>query len=95
MWILSIVIGLSADALIKAGVISVGASRKICQSIGHYGPAVGLIMLAFSGCDAVLAMIALCISVGLNGGTYAGYIVRPGLKLQKTLCRFIKCCLFM
>ena len=75
MWLLSMPIGLLADKLIKGGTMSAKNVRRICNSIGHFGPAIGLIGLAFTGCDKTLAIVWLCISVGLNGAVYSGFQV--------------------
>ncbi len=49
--------------------------RKIFQSIGHYGPALGCVWLAFVGCNQTVSVIALCVAVGLNGAVFSGYQV--------------------
>ncbi len=74
-WILSYVFGYCSDYLLRSGKVSVGTSRKIFNSIAHYGPALGLVWLAWVGCDRTQAILALCISVGLNAGVYTGYQV--------------------
>jgi len=74
-WIFAIVTGYISDKLIKKGIVSVGVSRKLFNTIGHFGPAAGLVWLAFVGCDRVLAVVALCFAVGLNGAIYSGWQV--------------------
>ena len=35
----------------------------------------GCVILAFAGCNRVMALSALCIAIGLNAAGYAGYLV--------------------
>jgi hypothetical protein len=39
------------------------------------GPAIGLVLLAFAGCDHTMPVIFLCIACGTNGALYSGYQV--------------------
>ncbi|MPC20075.1 Sialin [Portunus trituberculatus] len=41
---------------------------------GIYGPMVGLVAMCFVDCDKTLAIVVLCIAVGLNGAIYSGYM---------------------
>lgn len=75
MWIFSFVVGVVSDKLISSGKITVTQARKICQGIGQYGPAAGLLWLAFVGCNSTMAIVALCFGVGLNGAVYSGFQV--------------------
>lgn len=34
----------------------------------------GLVVVAYAGCNQVLAIVFLCAAVGLNGATYSGYM---------------------
>ncbi len=43
------------------------------------GPALGLAWLSCIGCDHVSAVAALCLAMGLNAGTYAGFQVGNGM----------------
>ena len=67
--------GFLADWLIKNEKLSVKNTRRIFNSIGCYGPAIGLIGLSFAGCDKTQAIIWLCISTCFNGAVYSGYQV--------------------
>ena len=49
-------------------------SVKTCKFAGMYGPMLGLIAMCFVDCDAVLAMVVLCIAVGICGAAYSGYV---------------------
>ena len=75
MWLLSIPIGWMADWLIESNRMSPKNVRRIANSIGHLGSAAGLVGLAFTGCDQSLAIVWLCLSVGLNGAVYSGFQV--------------------
>jgi len=76
MWMASYPFGALADALIGHFGVSVGNVRKLLQGISQFGPAVGFIWLAYVGCDRVLAVVVLCLSVGLNGASFVGFQVR-------------------
>ena len=39
-----------------------------------YGPMLGLIAMCFVNCDKTLAIVVLCIAMGLNGSIYSGYM---------------------
>lgn len=73
MWIISLVVCPISDLLINRGYIGVAAGRKIFNSIGHWGPALALIILPFLQ-GKVVAVIVLTISVGLDGFIYCGYM---------------------
>ena len=68
-------IGLLSDWLIESGKMKARNVRRLCNSIGHYGSALGLIGLAFTGCDKTAAIVWLCLSVCLNGAVYSGFQV--------------------
>ena len=44
-------------------------------SIGTVGTGVGLIWLAFVNCQRTLAIVALCLSTGVNSFVFGGYVV--------------------
>ncbi|KAK7082383.1 hypothetical protein SK128_002997 [Halocaridina rubra] len=74
MWMFSIVAGLIADSLRTKGYLSTTATRRIFNSIGIYGPMICLVLVGYAGCDKDKAIALLCGAVGLNGGTYSGYM---------------------
>lgn len=63
-----------SDYLINAGYLSVSIARKLFNSIGHWGPMLALIALAYAT-DEVLAIFLLTVAVGLSAGTSVGYLV--------------------
>jgi hypothetical protein len=75
MTLFSMPIGIVADWLIQSGKMSAKNTRRLCNSIGHFGSALGLIGLAFTGCNQTLAIVWLCMSVCLNGAVYSGFQV--------------------
>ena len=81
-------IGLLADWLIESGKMKARNVRRVCNSIGHYGSALGLIGLAFTGCDKTAAIVWLCLSVCLNGAVYSAFQVRATPVQFKTVCVF-------
>lgn len=57
-----------------SGKISIITVRRISMIIGIYGPMLALIAMCFVDCNQVLAMVFLCLAVGLNGAVYSGYL---------------------
>ncbi|TRY68802.1 hypothetical protein TCAL_04672 [Tigriopus californicus] len=75
MWLFSIPMGFLADFMISKKGFSIVFVRKFFNSIAFFGPTLGLIWLAFVRCDRTLAVVALSLSVGLNGAVYSGFQV--------------------
>ena len=65
-----------ADWLIGSEKLSRTNVRKISTVVGMIGPAVGLLLLAFAGCDHTMPVIFLCIACATNGALYSGYQVQ-------------------
>ncbi|XP_047486618.1 sialin-like [Penaeus chinensis] len=74
MWIFSMIFSSLMDKLLASGKVATITVRRMAMIIGVYSPTVGLIAMCFVDCDALLAIVVLCISVGLNGAVYAGYM---------------------
>nr|XP_033323701.1 putative inorganic phosphate cotransporter isoform X2 [Megalopta genalis]XP_033323711.1 putative inorganic phosphate cotransporter isoform X2 [Megalopta genalis] len=73
MWLLSFPISWLADYALQRGA-SRGTTRKVCNTIAHWGPAIALICLAavpIADSGVVVAMLA--IAVGLNAGALCGF----------------------
>lgn len=76
LWCLSFLFSFVADYLNNNKIISTGASRKLFNSIGHYGPMVMLIGLGYVPKENTdTAVILLTLAVGMNAGTYVGYLI--------------------
>lgn len=50
-------------------------ARKICNSIGMYGPAILILILSFTWNNTILSMILLIFAVGLNCGCNTGMLI--------------------
>ncbi|KAK3885569.1 hypothetical protein Pcinc_010235 [Petrolisthes cinctipes] len=74
MWVFSLLYSSLISNLQSANKLSVIAVRKISMVIGLYGPMLGLVAMCFVNCDSILAMVMLCVAVGLNGAIYCGYM---------------------
>ena len=69
--------GWIADWLINSKRLTVTSTRKLFQFVGHWVPAVALLVLAYGiNCgDHTIAIVLLCIAVGFNGTSFSGYQV--------------------
>lgn len=74
MWIISLAVCPISDVLINRQYISVSTGRKLFNSIGHWVPALTLIVLPFMR-GSTEAVVMLTIGIGFNGFTYCGYIL--------------------
>ena len=86
MWLTSMVVGKLSDLATIEGhrqLMSVQTARRICNTVGFVGPALGLIALAYSGCDYVASAVFLCIAIGLNGAVYSGFQVKAFFLILK------------
>lgn len=75
MWLFSMFISVVADWMLSSGRFNHTQVRKIINSIGEYGPAIGLFIAANTGCNPATTVAVLAIGVGLNGGIYSGFKV--------------------
>ncbi|XP_013195802.1 putative inorganic phosphate cotransporter isoform X2 [Amyelois transitella] len=75
MWLFSMFISVVADWMLSSGRLNHTQVRKIINSIGEYGPAIGLFIAANTGCNPAATVAILAIGVGLNGGIYSGFKV--------------------
>ncbi|KAF8789844.1 putative inorganic phosphate cotransporter like protein [Argiope bruennichi] len=64
-----------ADRIRKSGKMSITTIRKVCNSIGLFGPAVCLLGVTMSGCRPDLIVALLSMSLALNGFIYSGFNV--------------------
>lgn len=73
MLLLTVPMSLFSDWCLKKGVPH-GICRKASNTIGHWGPALALLVLAFiTPTDRSLPVNILIIAVGLNSGTLCGF----------------------
>uniref|UniRef100_A0A061QHU2 Sialin n=1 Tax=Cupiennius salei TaxID=6928 RepID=A0A061QHU2_CUPSA len=70
-WVASFV----ADKLRRSNRLSITSIRKICNSIGLFGPAICLIGVTLSGCRPQLILTLFSLAMALNGFVYSGFNV--------------------
>ena len=73
MYVMSFPVSYTADLLVNSGRVSLTNIRRIFTLIGLGGPSVMFVALAFVGCDSTLAIVALCASLALSSGKFAGH----------------------
>jgi len=54
--------------------VSVTNVRRVANSVSQCMPAVAMVLLGFSGCDVVYAMILLCLGFFFNGAISSGHM---------------------
>ncbi|XP_037799091.1 LOW QUALITY PROTEIN: sialin-like [Penaeus monodon] len=64
--------GVVVDRLLAAKCLSLKAVRRISTAIAFYVAALALIAMCFVDCNSSVAMVVLCISVGISGCAYSG-----------------------
>ncbi|XP_066938043.1 putative inorganic phosphate cotransporter isoform X1 [Macrobrachium rosenbergii] len=74
MWIVSLIYSNIINYLQGRDKMSTITVRRLSMGIGMYGPMLGLVAMCFVDCDPVLAMVFLCIAVGICGPIYSGYM---------------------
>ncbi|XP_042882848.1 putative inorganic phosphate cotransporter [Penaeus japonicus] len=72
MFTTSLACGVLMDRLLAAKCLSLKAVRRISTGIAHYAAALGLIAMCLVDCNSTVAMIVLCLSVGVTGCSYSG-----------------------
>ncbi|KAJ8946324.1 hypothetical protein NQ318_004213 [Aromia moschata] len=76
LWVLSFVFSTIADLLVNKGILSIGASRKLFNTIGLVVPAAALVCLGNTGSeDTDKAVTLLVIAVGINSAVFCGFNV--------------------
>ncbi|KAL3272355.1 hypothetical protein HHI36_013834 [Cryptolaemus montrouzieri] len=71
-WWLAILSTMFADWLLKKGYLSLSMSYKIFNSIGSIVPSLGLLGVAYVGCDRIYTQLLLAIPGAFAGAMYAG-----------------------
>ncbi|XP_071512398.1 sialin-like isoform X2 [Panulirus ornatus] len=74
MWLWGYVWGSFMDRLTAAKKVSIIVIRRISMSLAMYGPMLGLMVMCFVNCNTVLAMVVLCMGVGLAGSANCGFL---------------------
>ncbi|XP_014246507.1 putative inorganic phosphate cotransporter isoform X2 [Cimex lectularius] len=74
MWLCTLIFSALADMVNRRKWLSLNFSRKMWNSIAHYGGACALMLLFFKQTNSTEAIILLTIAVALNAGTYLGYL---------------------
>ncbi|KAM3965175.1 putative inorganic phosphate cotransporter [Aphomia sociella] len=71
-WIAGILISVFADYLLVKGCISRLYSMKLWNTVAAFIPALGLLGIAWAGCDRKLVMSLLSVTSAFGGAVYAG-----------------------
>ncbi|XP_023012124.1 major Facilitator Superfamily Transporter 10 isoform X2 [Leptinotarsa decemlineata] len=71
-WICGILISIFADWLLSKGYLSLSTSYKLFNSIASIVPSLGLLGVAYVGCDRVAVQLLLAIPGAFGGASYAG-----------------------
>ncbi|XP_072949103.1 putative inorganic phosphate cotransporter isoform X2 [Epargyreus clarus] len=71
-WIAGIVISIFADWILSKGWISRLTSMKLWNTVAAFIPALGLLGIAWAGCDRMAVMLLLSITSAFGGAVYAG-----------------------
>ena len=72
MWAFTLICG-ALGTYLRSKDVSSEVVRKAFNTLGHIGPALGLIGLSFSGCDSTAVIFWFCLSVMLNGAANSGF----------------------
>ncbi|XP_050350968.1 putative inorganic phosphate cotransporter [Nymphalis io] len=76
MYILSFIFSWTADFLVNRNLASLATTRKIFNTIAFWGPAIALLGLSYIPTGNIpLAVALLCVTVGLNGAHYVGFLI--------------------
>uniref|UniRef100_A0A8D8VGA0 Sialin n=1 Tax=Cacopsylla melanoneura TaxID=428564 RepID=A0A8D8VGA0_9HEMI len=76
MWLTAIVAGWFSDVLVSKNVFSVTIIRKAFTTIASVGPAAGVILASYAGCDQVLVVTLFTVGMAFMGFFY------PSLKVN-------------
>ena len=66
-WVMTVASGITADWLIASGCMTANNTRKLMNTLGNLIPVLSLVMVGHVGCDHVLAMVFLCLSMSFQG----------------------------
>ncbi|XP_049950920.1 sialin isoform X1 [Schistocerca serialis cubense] len=74
MWLFTLILGKSLEALEDKGVISQTGYRKIATSISSLGGGACLVAVTYVGCNKVAAVILMTFAVTFMGAMFDGYL---------------------
>ncbi|XP_047496250.1 putative inorganic phosphate cotransporter isoform X2 [Penaeus chinensis] len=73
-WVISLFWGFLVEKLASSGAMTILQIRNMSMAISYYLPTLCLVGMCFIGCNGVLAMVLLCLAVGLATPNMAGYL---------------------
>ncbi|XP_057652538.1 putative inorganic phosphate cotransporter [Diorhabda carinulata] len=71
-WWCGIIVSIFADWLLSKGYLSLATSYKLFNSVASIIPSLGLLGVAYVGCDKVAVQLLLAITGAFGGAVYAG-----------------------
>lgn len=71
MWLVSILLGYAADKIQQKELVGITNLRKILATIGAVGPAVGVVLASYAGCDKTLVAVLFTVGMGFMGFCYS------------------------
>jgi ACS family sodium-dependent inorganic phosphate cotransporter len=74
MWLFSIILSKTLDALRAKGIINTTGARKIATLIASVIPGIILVALCYIGCIRWLAVLLMTIAITSVGGMFAGFL---------------------
>lgn len=73
-WVFSLFWGFLVEKLASSGIMTILQIRNMSMAIAYYLPSLCLMGMCFVNCNGVLAMVLLCLAVGLATPNMAGYL---------------------
>ncbi|XP_068241398.1 sialin-like [Palaemon carinicauda] len=74
MWLWGYVWGSLMDYLTRTGKLTIITIRRLSMSMALYGAMLSLIVMCFVNCNSSLAVMVLCLAVGLSGSANCGFL---------------------
>lgn len=74
MWLWGYVWGSLMDRLTATSLLPLLSIRRLSMALAMYGPMIGLVVMCFVNCNTVLAMVVLCMAVGISGSANCGFL---------------------
>lgn len=73
--IVSWIVGYASDFARQKQYFTVSTIRKLCNTVGFFGPAICMIGVILAGCNGIWSMVFLTLAMGFNGCIYSGFMV--------------------